>query len=38
MVAPMAMPATLKPFIAEMTTINPMVPTAKPPLSPPNHT
>ncbi len=38
MVAPMAMPATLSPFIAETTTIRPMVPTARPPLSEPIQT
>ena len=38
MLAPMAMPATLKPFIAEITTIRPMVPMARPPLSGPNQT
>ena len=34
----MAMPATLSPFIAEITTMRPMVPTASPPLRPPNQT
>ena len=38
MVAPMAMPATLRPFIAETTTITPMVPIASPPRTGPNHT
>ena len=38
MLAPMAMPATLSPFIAEITAISPMVPTASPPRSEPVHT
>ena len=38
MVAPMAMPATLKPFIADTTTIKPMVPMARPPRTGPNQT
>ncbi len=36
--APMAMPATLSPFMADMTTIKPIVPMASPPLSGPNQT
>lgn len=38
MLAPMAMPATLRPFIAEIATIRKMVPTARPPGSGPIHT
>ena len=38
MVAPMAMPATDSPFIAETSTISRMVPTASPPDSPPIQT
>ena len=38
MVAPIAMPATLSPFIAEMATIRPMVPIASPPFSGPIQT
>ncbi len=38
MVAPIAMPATESPFIAEITTISPMVPMASPPCSGPNQT
>lgn len=34
----MAMPATLSPFIAEISTIRPMVPMARPPCSGPIHT
>jgi hypothetical protein len=37
-VAPIAMPATLNPFMAEMTTINPMVPMASPPFRGPAQT
>ena len=38
MVAPMAIPATERPFMAEISTISPMVPTASPPESPPIQT
>ena len=38
MVAPMAMPATLRPFIAEISTINPIVPIANPPRTGPIQT
>ena len=38
MVAPMAIPATLSPFMAEMTTMRPMVPIASPPRTGPNQT
>ena len=38
MVAPMAMPATDRPFIAEMTTIRKIVPMASPPGTGPNQT
>ena len=38
MLAPIAMPATLRPFIAEMATIRPIVPIARPPLSGPIQT
>ena len=38
MVAPIAMPATDNPFIAETSTINPIVPIANPPCIPPIHT
>ena len=34
----MAMPATLRPFIAEIATISPMVPMARPPGSGPIQT
>ncbi len=34
----MAMPATLSPFIAEITTISPIVPMASPPFSGPIQT
>ncbi len=36
--APIAMPATLNPFIADMATIRPMVPMAKPPWTGPVQT
>ena len=35
MLQPMAMPATLRPFIAEISTISRIVPMARPPRSPP---
>ena len=38
MVAPMAMPATLSPFIAETSTMRPIVPMARPPAIPPVQT
>ncbi len=38
MVAPIAMPATLSPFMAEMMTMRPMVPIASPPFRPPDQT
>ncbi len=38
MVAPIAMPATDRPFIAEMITISPIVPMARPPGMGPNQT
>ena len=38
MVAPMAMPATLSPFMAEISTIRPIVPIASPPRRPPIQT
>ena len=37
LVAPIAMPATLRPFIAEMITITKMVPTARPPANLPKQ-
>ncbi len=38
MVAPIAMPATERPFMAEITTMRTMVPMASPPRSGPNQT
>ena len=38
MVEPIAMPATLSPFIAEISTIRPIVPIASPPRTPPIQT
>ena len=38
MVAPIAMPATDSPFIAEITTIRKIVPMARPPGTGPNQT
>ena len=38
MVAPIAMPATDRPFMAEISTISPIVPMASPPLSGPIQT
>ncbi len=38
MLAPIAMPATLSPFIAEITTIRPIVPIARPPRTGPAQT
>ena len=38
MVAPMAMPATESPFIAEISTISRIVPMARPPGKGPNQT
>ena len=38
MVAPIAMPATDRPFMAEIRTIKPMVPMASPPLMGPVQT
>ncbi len=38
MVAPIAMPATESPFIAEIRTISPMVPIASPPETGPIQT
>ena len=38
MVAPIAMPATDRPFIAEISTISTMVPMARPPGTGPNQT
>ena len=38
MVAPIAMPATDNPFIADTSTIKPMVPMASPPCTGPIHT
>jgi hypothetical protein len=38
MVAPMAMPATEWPFMAEITTMRKRVPIASPPLTRPNQT
>jgi len=38
MVAPIAMPATERPFIAEITTIRKIVPIASPPGTGPNQT
>jgi len=37
-VAPIAMPATLRPFMADITTIRPIVPMARPPRTGPNQT